>query len=67
MSTYTKLTSKTNKAKCGAFNKHCTNGGCGGKLITGNNWTEHLKCKHSQLLKSEVKFIECAVDLCSLC
>ena len=34
------------KAKCGALNKHCTTGNCVGKLITGNNWAQHVKAFH---------------------
>ena len=67
MSTYTKLTSKTNKAKCGAVNKHCKTDGCNGKLLVGDGWSKHCDRIHSKLGKNEIYFDPCVGDSCLHC
>jgi len=40
------------KSACGALDKHCITGKCGGKLIRGNNWYRHNEYKHSYVVVS---------------
>jgi hypothetical protein len=55
-STFTRMT----KAACGALNKHCTMGDCGGKLITGSNWARHTKQFHSAIPKDSWEYTACS-------
>lgn len=62
-STFTKMT----KAACGALNKHCTMGDCGGKFIAGNNWALHVQRVHLGIPKDSQECIACGGDDCHHC
>jgi hypothetical protein len=45
--------SRAAKAQCGANHKHCEMGDCGGKLISGSHWAEHIKDMHDGIAKKQ--------------
>jgi len=55
---------RTTNSVSHAFDKHCTAGACGGKLISGTNWSKHTDCKHSD---GFVSYKVCTGDICTHC
>lgn len=58
----------TNKTKSGAVNKHCMRKKCEGKLISGYNWSKHLKKVHDgATFICNKDYYYCSGDECHLC
>ena len=61
------ISAMTSKSKSGAVNKHCNDIKCGAKLISGINWSTHVKRVHGGEEDAKKNFTSCIGLDCAAC